>query len=128
VSTEHSAQAADKALPDLLRAFAADALRYWEPRRAIFNGVLALVVGVHVAGNWPSSGARIVDFSLLLFFMAVLANVLYCIAYVADLFVQFAGLARAWRWFRPALLTIGTTFAATIAHWIVGVLLAPPID
>jgi hypothetical protein len=93
------------------------ALRYWEPRRALYNGALAAVVVLHALD------AKYVDLDLLahgaprLFFLAVVANVLYCAAYVVDLFVQAGGLAGDWPWFRPVLLTIGTAFAATIAHW-----------
>jgi hypothetical protein len=55
---------------------------------------------------------------LSLFLLAVLANVLYCAAYLADLFVQFSGLDIAWRKGRAVLLVIGTAFAGTITHFI----------
>ena len=86
----------------------------------VFNGALLLIVLVPAAESWPDSGSRLLDRSLALFFLGVIANALYCVAYVADLFVQFAGLAGSWRWFRPVLLAIGTGFAATIAHWVTG--------
>ena len=52
-----------------------------------------------------------------LFFLAVLANIAYCVVYLVDSFVQFSGLDAAWRWGRLALLIIGTAFAATVAHF-----------
>ncbi len=95
-----------------------NALRYWEPRRLIYNGVLALVVLTHFAAAWPASRTKL-SFDLLLgfFFLAVLANVCYCAAYVADIFVQFSGLHQQWRVGRMMLLVVGIAFAATIAHF-----------
>jgi len=57
------------------------------------------------------------DLVLAIFLLSVLANVAYCAAYLADLFVQFAGLQGPWRWGRMVLLAIGTMFAATITHF-----------
>jgi hypothetical protein len=102
-----------------LSSYIANGLRYWEPRRAIYNGVLALVVLAHFALAWPGSRAKVSFDALLGFFLlAVLANVCYCAAYLADLFVQFSGLELAWRRGRAVLLIVGTAFAATIAHFI----------
>ena len=101
-----------------LSSYAARGLRYWEPRRAIYNGVLAGVVVLHFVLAWPGSRANLsLDFVLGLFLLAVLANIAYCAVYLADLFVQFAGLDAAWRWGRIVLLTVGTLFAATITHF-----------
>ena len=102
-----------------LSGFAANALRYWELRRLIYNAALATVVVAHVALAWPVRMAAPVDVVLGLFFLAVLANVAYCAVYIPDIFVQFAGLDAAWRKGRAALLVIGTAFAATIVHFIV---------
>jgi hypothetical protein len=95
-------------------------LRYWEPRRLIYNAVLAGVVVAHVVTAWPSSREKLsFDLLLGLFILAVLANVAYCAVYLADLFVQFSGLHVAWRRGRVVLLIVGTAFAATIAHFVV---------
>ena len=101
-----------------LSGYVADGLRYWEPRRLIYNGVLALVVLMHFVAAWPGSRTK-VSFDLLLglFFLAVLANVCYCVAYVVDIFVQFSGLHRQWRVGRAVLLAVGIAFAATITHF-----------
>jgi hypothetical protein len=98
--------------------YLAKGLRYWEPRRVIYNGVLILVVLAHLFLAWPGSREKLsVDLVLGLFFLAVLANVAYCAAYVPDLFVQFSGLDAAWRRGRVGLLIVGTAFAATITHF-----------
>jgi hypothetical protein len=102
-----------------LSAYAANALRYWEPRRLIYNGVLALVVIGHLVVRWPTLQTKVsVDSALGVFILAVLANVAYCAVYAADLFVQFSGLDDAWRRGRVILLIIGTAFAATITHFV----------
>lgn len=101
-----------------LSGYAADGLRYWEPRRLIFNSVLALVVLVHFFAAWPASRDQLsFDLMLGIFFLAVLANICYCAVYLVDLFVQFSGLHAAWRFGRVVLLSVGTAFAATIAHF-----------
>ena len=97
----------------------ADALRYWEPRRVIYNVVLAAVVVGHVVVASPESRARLsVNVLLGLFFLAVLANVCYSAVYVVDLFVQFSGLREFWVKGRVVLLIVGTAFAAVIAHFL----------
>jgi hypothetical protein len=102
-----------------LSASAANALRYWEPRRLVYNVVLASVVAAHVVLAWPGSREKLTfDVLLLMVLLAVLANVAYCAVYVADLFVQFSGLDAAWRRGRVAVLVVGTTFAAIITHFI----------
>ncbi len=101
-----------------LSRYAANALRYWEPRRLIYNGVLVLVVALHFYLEWPVSRDKLsFDVVLGLFILGVFANIAYCAVYLPDLFVQFAGLDSAWRWGRVILLTVGTAFAATLAHF-----------
>jgi len=96
----------------------ADALRYWEPRRIIFNAVLAAVVFGHLLAGLPESMARLsVNVLLGFFFLGVLANVCYCAVYVVDVFVRFSGLREAWAKWRVAILLVGTAFAAVIAHF-----------
>lgn len=38
-----------------LREGVTDALRYWEPRRLVFNAVLAVIVLSYFGANWPHS-------------------------------------------------------------------------
>jgi hypothetical protein len=106
-------------------AFAANAIRYWEPRRAVYNGALAMVVLGHLAAGWPASRAQLTfDVVLGLFFLAVLANVCYCAVYLVDLFVQFSGLREFWAKGRIAVLAVGTAFGAVIAHFFMNGILA----
>ena len=103
-----------------LSAYAANALRYWEPRRLFYNAVLAAVVLVHVFLAWPASREKLsVDVLLGMFILAVFANVAYCAVYVVDLFVQFSGLDAPWRVGRVIVLLVGTAFAAAITHLVV---------
>jgi hypothetical protein len=103
-----------------LSTYVASALRYWEPRRLIYNGALAVVVIAHFVIALPASREKL-SFDLLLgvFILAVLANVAYCAVYAVDLFVQFSGLDAAWRRGRAVVLAVGTAFAATITHFVV---------
>jgi hypothetical protein len=110
-------------MPDFfsrLSTYVANALRYWEPRRLIYNGTLAAVVLAHVVLAWPASREKLSPDLLMGFFLlAVLANVAYSAVYVVDLFVQFSGLDRPWPVGRPVLLFIGTAFAGIITHFVV---------
>jgi hypothetical protein len=110
-------------MPDFfsrLSTYVANALRYWEPRRLLYNGTLAAVVLAHVVLAWPASREKLSPDLLMGFFLlAVLANVAYSAVYVVDLFVQFSGLDRPWRVGRAVLLFIGTAFAAIITHFVV---------
>jgi hypothetical protein len=118
-------EASSNGRPDLavsflsrLSTYVANALRYWEPRRLIYNGVLALVVLVEIALKRASQQVTF-DLLLGLFILAVLANVAYCAAYAVDLFVQFSGLDAPWQRGRILVLVIGIAFGAALAHFFV---------
>ena len=105
-----------------------DALRYWEPRRLLYNLALFAVVLIHFFASWPNSKAFLTRDSLFGFFLlAVLANVAYCAAYAVDLFVQFSGQRSAWARWRWSILVIGISFAAVIYHFFTqGIISAGP--
>jgi hypothetical protein len=104
--------------PTRFAVFAADAMRYWEPRRLVYNTVMLLVVFAHYFAGWPDSRAALTrDTLFMLFVLAVLANIAYCAAYAVDLFVQYSDLRQAWSRWRGLLLAIGTAFAAILAHY-----------
>jgi hypothetical protein len=97
---------------------ASDALRYWEPRRLIYNAVLFAVVCIHIIAGWPASRTNLNrDVLFMLFMLAVLANIAYCAAYAVDLFVQFSGSRQTCARRRWVLLLVGTAFAAILAHF-----------
>ena len=96
-----------------------DAIAFWEPRRIIYNLVLALVVIIYFVAGYPASKAVLsLDFALGLFLLAVVANVAYCAAYLADVFVQVSGFREIWQRSRWVLFAIGTTFAAVITRFV----------
>ena len=91
-----------------------DSLRYWEPRRIAYNAILALVLAGSAYCHPPSLAGLDWHTALGLMLMAILANVLYCAAYVADVLVQLSDYQAFWRRHRWVLWTVGTTFAAGI--------------
>jgi hypothetical protein len=110
-----------------VREAVSEALGYWEPRRIAYNAVLALVVVTYFAINWPYSRS-VVSFKgvLVVFVLAVLANICYCTAYLGDVFVQVSGFRESWLKWRWVLFVIGTVFAATIARWFAIGFFTPP--
>jgi len=103
-----------------LRALLDDALRYWEPRRILYNlGLVAVVLG-WVALTWPHFRPALgLQALALLFVLAVLANVCYCAAYLVDLPLQYSSFRAGWRRRRFVLWLAGMLFAAVLAsYWI----------
>jgi len=95
-----------------------DALRYWEPRRVLYNLVLlVVVVAVYVADLPGARSALTFDLLQGLFVLAVLANVAYCAAYVVDVAAQLSTFRELWLRFRWILLLIGLAFAAVLANF-----------
>src|SRR6185436_2441535 len=89
----------------------ADALRYWEPRRIVYNALLAAIVLGYFFAGWPASKSFLTLNGILwMFFLAVLANVCYCAAYVVDLFVQLSPLRGSWTRLRWILFLVGLAF------------------
>jgi hypothetical protein len=97
-----------------------NALRFWESRRLIYNGVLLLVVAAAFVAGWPVS-KRVVqgEFALAFFILAVMANVAYCAAYLPDLALQHSAMRDSWLRWRWVLLLVGTLFAAAITYLMV---------
>ncbi len=103
---------------DELRDILTDALTFWEKSRLLYNAVLIVIVVVfgiigfeHIAefGYWRMA--------LILCVMAVWANILYCSAYVPDVFVQLSGYRDVWRsTYRWILLALGTLLAALFTY------------
>lgn len=105
-------------VPTRFGVFASDALRYWEPRRLVYNTVLLVVVCAHFIAAWPGSRTLVNrDMLFMLFILAVLANIAYCAAYAVDLFVQFSASRRTWSRWRWSVLAIGTAFGGILAHF-----------
>lgn len=97
-----------------MREVLSDALRFWEPRRIVYN--LAAVVLVFAVTSWMQVRDRI-SFELLLA-LVVLANVCYCAAYLVDIPLQFSEHRAFWRHWRWLLWLFGVLFAAALAwYW-----------
>jgi hypothetical protein len=95
-----------------------DAIRFWEPRRLVYNVVLAAIVLAYFGIFFPSSKQAVSRDGLLgLFLLVVLANVAYCAAYVPDVFAQLSGFREQWRKVRWALFLTGMLFAAIITRF-----------
>ena len=85
----------------------------------IYNAVLAVIVIAYFVAGYPASkAATSIDFALALFILAVVANVAYCAAYLADVFVQASGFRQVWQRSRWILFALGTTFAAVITRFV----------
>jgi hypothetical protein len=103
------------------------AIRFWEPRRVIYNAVLAAIVIAYFAAGYPASKAMLsVDFALGVFLLAVVANVAYCAAYLVDVFVQASGFRDVWLRSRWVLFAVGTAFAAVITRFVAMGMFAQP--
>lgn len=94
------------------------AIRYWEPRRVLYNLVLAAVVLIYFAIAWPESKhALTTDSILVLFLLAVLANVAYCAAYLVDVFAQLSHFRELWLSARWIVFVTGVAFAAVLTRF-----------
>ena len=104
-----------------------DAIRYWEPRRILYNAALLLVVATTYWANLPASRAVVSAESLLvLFVLAVLANVAYCAAYIVDVVAQISAFRSTWLRVRWMLLGLGVLFASALTYFFSGGLFAHP--
>lgn len=100
------------------REYLSNAIRYWEPRRIFYNVLLAAIVIIHFVKELPYSKTVLqVNSLLLLFLLAVLANVAYCAAYVPDVFAQASGLRESWLRYRWVVLVVGLAFAGVLTHF-----------
>ncbi|MCK8785992.1 hypothetical protein M0638_16570 [Roseomonas sp. NAR14] len=100
-----------------------DALRFWERGRLLYVLALAATV-LLVAGGPAGLAGRLVPGGWLgLFSLAVIANLLYCLAYVPEGLAMLLGVRHGWRPFRPPLLVLGTLLGCLAAWALTPVLL-----
>jgi hypothetical protein len=111
-----------------LREFLTDAIRYWEPRRVLYNVILVSIVLTYFGRNYPVSreGLLSLNGALIIFILAVLANVAYCSAYAVDILVQLSGFRLVWLRYRWILFILGTSFASAITRFFALGILGPP--
>ncbi len=102
----------------------AEAARFWEPRRLVYNLLLTAVAVIWVAATWPHFRPAMTWESLgILTVLALLANLCYCAAYLVDIPLQqsgFWGGGRAgWGYGRWGLWVVGTLLALLFEnYWI----------
>ncbi len=103
-----------------VRGIFKEAVRFWEPRRVIYNLILTAVVVAWVVATWPHFRAILTLQSLLLLsILGLIANICYCAAYVVDIPMQASALSNAWRRGRWGLWAVGTLCAIIAAnYWI----------
>lgn len=92
-------------------------LRYWEPRRILFNVILAAVVLGWIVLTWPHfREASLTQGITFLLFAAVVMNLCYSAVYLVDLPLQSSTTWLRWRW---GLWLAGTLFALLLEnYWI----------
>jgi hypothetical protein len=97
-----------------------DAIRYWEPRRIVYNVALAVAVLAWLVLTWPHFGPALrLQTLLLLAILAALANLCYCAAYFVDIPIQLSPLRATWQHRRWALWLLGMLLGQVIAnYWI----------
>ena len=98
----------------------AGSLRYWEPRRVVYNAVLVVVVIGWIVGTWPHFRSSLTVENLLrMCVLGLIANVLYCAAYFVDLPMQATGMGAIWKRMRAGLWVLGTVLAVILTnYWI----------
>ena len=112
-------QLGDSSFPPF-RSLLADSIRFWEWRRLFYNLALAAVVLLWITLTWPYFRPAFTLLALFqLFVLALIANVLYCAAYLIDLPMQVSSFGSFWKRRRWTLWVLGTLFAILFAnYWI----------
>jgi hypothetical protein len=96
-----------------------DPIGSWEPRRLVYNAVLELIVIAYFWTGFPASKAKpSPDVVFIVFLLAVVANVAYCAAYIAELFAQASDSRDTWQRMRWIVFATGTVFAGIITRFI----------
>jgi hypothetical protein len=103
-----------------LGASLADAIRFWEPGRLIYNLVLGMVTIEWVVATWPHFRPTFTLSSLLCFaVLALLANVCYCAAYLVDIPLRRSAWSAIWSRRCWVLWLMGTLLAVVLTnYWI----------
>ena len=96
-----------------VRGIVTESIRYWEARRIVYNAALGVVAVGSLLFHHPLAGTVLTITELAaLACMAMIANVLYCSAYAADIFFQVSEYREIWKSKRWMLLAAGIILAA----------------
>jgi hypothetical protein len=106
--------------PGSFRGHLVDAARFWEPRRLVYNVILAVVTILWIVATWPHFRPALTLTSLFpLSVLALLANACYSAAYFLDIPMQGSSLGVSRNRFRWGLWLLGTLFSIVLAsYWI----------
>ena len=119
----------EKVPPGPFRELLADAIRFWERRRVVYNLVLIGVVVVWIIATWPHFRPAMDLFPLLqLIVLGLIANALYCAAYFVDIPMQSSSLGADWRRWRWALWTLGMLLAFLLTNYWISDEIYPYVD
>jgi hypothetical protein len=111
-----------------MRELIDSAIRFWELRRIAYNGFLMLIVLTHmVIQRGEAEYWLFFETFLQIFMLSVVANFLYCFAYIIDLPAQYSSYRQQWLQWRWILWVIGMLFAASIATQIMQGMLYPDL-
>ena len=96
------------------------AVKFWEPRRLLYNLLLLVVVVIWVVKTWPHfRPAMNLEALGIMTVLALLANLCYCAAYLAEILIQNSTTSTAWNRQRWAIWTVGTLLAILFEnYWI----------
>jgi len=102
------------------RQYIDEAVRFWEPRRILYNLVLTAITVFWFVLGWSHFRPGL-NLQMLLAFLilAGIANICYCAAYLVDVPLQYSSFQAAWRRRRWWLWLAGVLFAVLLAsYWI----------
>jgi hypothetical protein len=97
-----------------------EAVRFWEPRRLIYNLLLLAVTVTWVLATWPHfRPAMNLTAALQISVLGLLANVCYSVAYVAEIALQGASSGKVRQRLRWTVWLVGTALAFVLTnYWI----------
>lgn len=102
------------------RKYFSSARKFWEPRRAVYNLILAIFVISWIVVTWPHFRPAVnwADLGRLLI-LALIANVLYSVGYLVDLLAQQISKPSALWAIRWTTFSLGMAFAVLLTnYWI----------
>lgn len=101
---------------DKIREITTDAIAFWEKGRLLYNGILLLVVLLFYV-NALVKEVDIHYFATIvaIYVLAIMANILYCVSYIVDFFMQLSAFQGVWRKRRWMLLATGVILGAVLA-------------
>jgi multisubunit Na+/H+ antiporter MnhB subunit len=97
-----------------------EAIRFWEPRRILYNLLLTAITVFWFALGWSHFRPGLnLQLLLVLALLAALANICYCAAYLVDIPLQRSSFRAPWRRRRWWLWIAGVLLAMLFAsYWI----------